>query len=232
MAKRVSAKAKKAARAGDVASLQAELDAGKTGVDGELLQLAASHPDVVRLLLAAGADPDERVHSHDQDVVAGTFRELATMMADDGDETLLALLYGGAKEGSSRSEEAMLPGLFAMRSVALKPEGRSNERWASDLIHAVGEAFGDFYATWNGTATVKLARSETAGVLLVIDMGRPGDDDGPIDNPTIAWRYQGAETSIVASKQLRDTRVADALGIAWPARESFVQIDGVQGWGE
>ena len=125
-----------------------------------------------------GDESDQIRRCHDQDVVAGTFRELATMMADDGDETLLARLYGGAKEGSSRSEEAMLPGLFAMRSVALKPEGRSNERWASDLIHAVGEAFGDFYATWNGTATVKLARSETAGVLLVIDMGRPGDDDG------------------------------------------------------
>jgi hypothetical protein len=224
--KKPSAKAMKAARAGDLDTLRKEIEGGKTAVDGELLQLAASHPEAVRLLLDAGADPDERVHSYEEDVVADTFRQLAEMMADDGDESLLRILEGEGDGGPA------VPGLFSATVTHLKPESRTDREWATDLIHAVGEQFGDFYRSWNAQATVKLSRGDGSGVLAVADMGRPDDDFGPVDRPTIAWKQTREGTSLVASKDFRDRRVVEALDLEWPDRDTFVDLDGVQGWGE
>jgi hypothetical protein len=96
-----SARAKKAARSGDLKALRAEVEKGKAGAD--LLQIGSAHDAVVKLLLGAGVDPDEVVHSREDEVVAKTFRQLAEMVRDDGDDSLIALL-GDRADGAATAD--------------------------------------------------------------------------------------------------------------------------------
>ncbi len=89
MGKRISAKARRAAEAGDFAALEKEIESGKSAPGALLLQLATSDEQIA-YLLEKGADPDEAVF--DESVNFKTFRQLAEMCAGDGDDSLMALL--------------------------------------------------------------------------------------------------------------------------------------------
>lgn len=114
-------------------------------------------------------------------------------------------------------------------------DDKADDAFISTLIDQVGNAAPpDFYSSWNGQAEVKFFRGDDYGVVGVIAMEREDDEYGPSDSPTFAWRIDAeAKTlTVAASKKFRDTSVTDALGIEWPARESFEHLTGIQGWGE
>lgn len=126
--------------------------------------------------------------------------------------------------------------------LAAKVEGapfteEEGSRMSELIIYAAGETFGsDFYASWNGVAEVRLYREEERGILVVMSMAYEDDEDdidgGMQDNPTFAWKKDGDDWWLVASKEWRDTTPAEALGIEWPAKDQFVHLSDLQGWGE
>ncbi len=216
MSKRVSKRAIKAAETGDIEGLRKQLESGKSEAGAELLQWWAAHLEVVQLLLEHGADPDEKVYH--ETFVANSFRKLAEICADDGDDSLADLLKG--KSG---------PQMFINPQLQ---ESDDDSRWASDLIHAAGNEDENLFQSWNGQAHARLFREDGKGLLVVLDMAREGDEFGPSDVATIAWKHSPKGIHICASASLADHAVAQALGVSWPDRERFVELHDVQGWGE
>jgi len=90
LAEKISAKARRAAEAGDFASLKKEIESGKSAPGALLLQLASMSDECITYLLEKGADPDEKVR--DESVDFATFRELAKFCEGDGDDSLMKLL--------------------------------------------------------------------------------------------------------------------------------------------
>lgn len=118
--------------------------------------------------------------------------------------------------------------LAAIGPASFPPvDGSSDDAsFATDLLQFVGEVLdGDFLQTWNSQGVAKQWRGDGAAVVCVIELARDGDEDGPMDTPTLIWKKHDGQFLLVASKEWRDGTAAELAGLGWPERSEFVDVE-------
>lgn len=203
---------------------------------------------IVRMLLNAGADPDAACNADtpQQDSFSRmSFRELASILADDGEDGLNDALADFESGNTPTADEpayaawssTQVAGRTAYRkggrlvvtgsldSELQSPGVTELDNLAASLVDAVSKHADGFVRAWNITSTGRISRNDREAVLSVNlipdeDEGYEGDDS-PL---TAVFVVVDNRFILCASNREQDTELVSLAGIEWPQRGAFEDV--------